>query len=330
MKILVTGGAGYLGSVLVRELLRREHHVRVLDNLLYGNGSLKKVIPNPSFELIQGDIRDMRAVVKSLNKFDAVIHLASIVGKAASNLDPRTTIEINYLATRNIAELCKLYEVPKFIFASTCTVYGAQPNQMITERSKVQPIDLYGETKVRSERAIREVFEYPTIFRMGTLFGLSHRMRFDLAINLFIAKALKGEKITVFGGNQTRPFLHVADAAEAFCFALENDLDGTYNVVWDNLTIMDMAKVVQSYLPTDIETTTEIVDKRDYKVSGEKINRLGFRPKRDIAHTVSELMEVFQSGKITDYKLPIYSNHEAIFSSKEIQQKVYTQGLIFS
>jgi len=329
LRVLVTGGAGYLGSTLVTELIKRGHQVRVLDNLLYGANPIKDIVNNPNFELIEGDIRDMRVVVKCMKDIDTVIHLASLVGEPASKLDSRTTMEINYLASRNLADLAKLYNVRKFIFASTCTVYGAQPAKKLTEKSIVKPVDLYGETKLLSEKAIFKAFQKPTILRLSTLFGLSNRMRFDLAINLFAAQASNNEKLTIYGGDQYRPFLHVSDAAQAFILAFEKNLSGIYNVVGENVKIEDAAFMVQKQIPVKVEYSKTIIDKRDYIVSGEKFNKEGFSAKRNIIETIKEIHKTFEEGKIKNYKNSIYSNYKSLFESEEIQRKVYTQGPIF-
>ena len=328
MKILVTGGSGYLGSILTRKLLANGHHVRILDNFLFGKDSIKDIENNKKLEIIEGDIRDLSIVGKSLKKIDSVIHLASIVGTQSAELDPKTSIEINFMATRNIAELCKIYKIKQFIFASTCSVYGAQPNQLITENSEVNPLDSYGLSKFQSERAILQVYDYPTILRLGTLFGASHRMRFDLAINLFISQAMNKEKITVFGGTQWRPFLHVDDAAEAFSFAVENKMEGIYNVIWKNLTINQMAKDVKKLVPTQIRLSKDIVDKRDYRVTGAKLEKFGFKAKKDISYAVKEFKSKILSD-VKNYKQDKYSNYKSFFNSKSIQRKVYTQGPIF-
>ncbi len=329
MKVLVTGGGGYLGSIFTEKLLSRGYQVRVLDPLWYGRAPLEGPLKNENFELMQEDIRDLTAVVRSLKDVDAVVHLASIVGMPAANLDPRTSTEINYLSTRNIAELCSLYGIDTLVFASTCSVYGAQPGKVITEKSPVSPLDVYAETKFKSEKAIHQTFEAPTIVRFGTLFGMSPRMRFDLAINLFIAKALSKEKITVFGGSQHRPFLHVADAAESLLFVLEKNLDGIYNVISENFTIMEAAERIGRLTGAEIEVSDSIVDKRDYVVSAEKIRQFGFSPTRNVEHAVQEAKEAFAAGKIKNYKEAKYSNYESLFSSTELQAKVYTQGPIF-
>ena len=153
-------------------------------------------------------------------------------------------------------------------------------------------------------------------------------MRFDLAINLFLAQAMNKEKITVFGGDQWRPFLHVEDAAEAFCYAVENNMEGTYNVIWKNLTINQMAKTVQKIIKTKIEISKDIVDKRDYKVSGKKLERFGFIPKRNIVYASKEFKKKILDD-VKNYKQDKYSNYKSFFNSKTIQRKVYTQGPIF-
>ena len=328
MRILLTGGSGYLGSVLTRKLLTNGHHVRILDNFLFGKGSLKDIQDNEKLELVTGDIRDLSVVGKSLKNIDAVIHLASIVGTQSAELDAKVSTEINFMATRNIAELCKIYKIKQFIFASTCSVYGAQPDRLIAENSEVDPMDSYGLSKFQSERAILQTYDYPTILRLGTLFGASHRMRFDLAINLFIAQAMNKEKLTVFGGEQWRPFLHVDDAAEAFSFAVKNKMEGTYNVVWKNLTINQMAKDVKKLIPSQVELSKDIIDKRDYRVSGKKLERFGFKAKKDIAYAAKEFKSKILED-VENYKQDKYSNYKSFFNSKSIQRKVYTQGPIF-
>lgn len=328
MKILLTGGSGYLGSILTRKLLKKGFQVRILDNFLFGRQTLGEALKNKNLELIEGDIRDLAAVSKSLKDIDVVIHLASIVGTQSSELDPKTSIEINYLATRNIADLCKLYKIKQFVFASTCSVYGAQPNSFISENSEVNPLDSYGQSKFQSERAILQAYDYPTILRLGTLFGASYRMRFDLAINLFLAQALNKEEVTVFGGNQWRPFLHVDDAAEAFSFVVENSMEGIYNTIWKNLTIEDMAKEVKRLIPAKIKISKDIVDKRDYRVTGAKFEKFGFKATKDIKYAANEFKTTILED-VKNYKQEKYSNYKSFFNSRDIQRKVYTQGPIF-
>ena len=326
--MLLTGGSGYLGSLLTRRLLKKGYDVRILDNFLFGRDSVSAVAGDSRLELVPGDVRDLAAVSRSLKGADVVIHLASIVGTQSSELDPKVSIEINYLATRSLADLCKLYKIRQFVFASTCSVYGAQPDRLITEGSEVNPLDSYGQSKYESERAILQAYDYPTILRLGTLFGASHRMRFDLAINLFLAQALNGERLTVFGGTQWRPFLHAADAADAFAFAVDKGMEGTYNVIWKNLTIRQAAKEVAKNVPAKISLSKDIVDKRDYRVSGAKAAKFGVRPRRDIGHAAREFRTMIP-GDVRQYRLDKYSNYKSFFNSASIQRKIYTRGPIF-
>ena len=328
MRIVVTGGAGYLGSCLCRRLLEENHEVTCLDNLLYGVEPIKPLLKNASFHLLEGDIRNMTTLTMAINRAEAVIHLASIVGQQAANLNPQVTMEINYLATKNLVELCKLYNVSTLVFASTCSVYGARPNDLIDEKSATSPVDLYAETKIRSEGAILEVFPDATILRTATLFGLSPRMRFDLAINRFVAQALQDKKLTVFGGQQYRPFLHVQDAVEAYLLVLRRHLKGIYNISWENWQIVDVAKLISDSLGAEIEISTKIVDLRDYKVSYDKIKKMGFRPERSIQLAVKEIGDRYE-GEFKDYRLPKFDNYGSIFNSKEAQNKIYTQGPIW-
>ncbi len=327
MRILITGGAGYVGSILSRKLLSKGYNVRVADALWYGQESVQDCINNEKFELVNADIRNLVETVRAMKDIDAVIHLASIVGMPASSIEPRTSEEINYLATKNIAELCQLHNIETYIFASTCSVYGSQPDQLISEKSKVDPLDYYAKQKFLSERAIGWLNRAPTILRFGTLFGLSPRMRFDLVINLFIAQAILNGKITVFGGNQYRPFLHVDDAAESLLFALEKNLTGTYNVISENFTILEAAKKIQSAIGCEIEISNENEDNRNYKVSADKIKQMGFFPKKNIQFAIDEISEAIKKGKIKDFMENKYSNYKTLFGSKDMQNRVFIQGI---
>ena len=327
MKILVTGGAGYVGSLLSRKLLAKGYQVKVMDSLWYGKQSIAECLTNENFELIQEDVRNLVSTVRAMKDVDAVIHLASIVGMPASSIEPRTSEEINYLATKNIAELCQLHGIETYIFASTCSVYGSQPSKIITEKSRTSPLDYYSKQKFLSERAIGWLNDSPTILRFGTLFGLSPRMRFDLVINLFIAQALKEKEITVFGGNQFRPFLHVEDAADSIIFALEKDLTGTYNVTAQNFTIMDAAKKIKELTNCNIKISNENEDKRNYNVSAEKIKNIGFEPKKDVEFAFNQIKKALEEGTIKNYTEKIFNNYELLFSSKEMQDKVFIQGI---
>ena len=327
MRILVTGGAGYLGSVLSRKLLAKGYQVRLIDALWYGRESIDDLIPNKNFELIQDDIRNLVVTVKALKDVDAVIHLASIVGMPASSIEPKSSEEINYLATKNIAELCQLHNINTYIFASTCSVYGSQPETLITEKSPTDPLDFYAQQKYLSERATGWLNKAPTILRFGTLFGSSPRMRFDLVINRFVAQAIKEGKVTVFGGEQYRPFLHVSDASDAIIFSLEKNLTGTYNVVSENLTIKQAAERISKVTGCKISTSKDNEDKRNYKVSAEKLKQIGFEPSKTIEDAINEIKQTIDNGQLSNYDDAKYSNYKLLFGSKEMQEKVFIQGI---
>ena len=320
MRLLVTGGGGYLGSIFCRKMLDKGHKVKVLDALWYGKEPLEGLSNNPDFELVQEDIRNLVSTVSAMKDADAVVHLASIVGMPASSIDPIDSEEVNYLATKNIAELCQLHEIDTYVFASTCSVYGSQPNTLITEKSKVAPLDFYATQKYLSEKATRWLNRSPLIFRFGTLFGYSPRMRFDLVINLFVAQAIKEGKITVFGGNQNRPFLHVDDAAESIVFGLENNLTGTYNVITENFTILQAAKKVSEITGCEIQIKPEVEDERHYEVSADKLSLTGFRPSKKLKDGIKEIIDVFSDGKIKDFNDKKYSNYEILLDKHETDE----------
>ena len=328
MRILVTGGAGYLGSVLSRKLLAKGYQVRLIDALWYGKEPIEELMQNKNFELIEDDIRNLVVTVKALKDVDAVIHLASIVGMPASSIEPKSSEEINYLATKNIAELCQLHNINTYIFASTCSVYGSQPTEtLITEKSPTDPLDFYAMQKYLSERATGWLNKAPTILRFGTLFGLSPRMRFDLVFNRFVAQAIKEGNVTVFGGTQCRPFLHVSDASDAIIFSLEKNLTGTYNVVSENLTIKQAAERISKVTGCKVSISNENEDKRNYRVSAEKLKQIGFQPSKTIEDAINEIKEAIDDGHISNYDDAKYSNHKLLFGSKEMQEKVFIQGI---
>jgi nucleoside-diphosphate-sugar epimerase len=326
MKVLVTGGAGYLGSVLTGKLLDAGHEVRVFDVLMYGE-PLKHLAGRKGLEIVEGDVRNMVSLIKAFKDIDAVIHLAAMVGEPAADFEPKTSYEINYLATRNIAELCTLYK-KRFIFPSTCSVYGEHDESVLTEEAGlIKPISLYGQTKLESEHAIRNVCSQYTIFRLGTLFGYSPRMSFELAINVMTAKAINKEPIQIYGGKQWRPFMHVADAADAFAFALEKDLIGTYNTSWRNFQLEEVAMTIANRFGGQVERVSNKEDRRTYRVNTDKLQATGFKTKRNLQTAMDEIDEGFKSGEFKSYKDWIYNNRKTLEASKELQEKLIPMGL---
>lgn len=320
-KVLVVGGAGFLGSVLCKKLLERGYHVRVLDNLLYGDAGIKPIYYHKNFEFINGDISNIHILVKSIKDIDAVIHLASIVGDSASELNPEETIKTNYFATKMLAEVCKYNQINRFIFASTCSVYGASKDESeLNEKSDLNPISLYAEMKLKSERGILEIVDEnfsPVILRMATLYGISPRMRFDLVVNTLTIKALKEKKITIFGGEQWRPFLHVIDAANAYIKCIESPISNIkgkiFNVTSENLKIKKLGQYIKEIIPNiEMNIDTKQVDKRNYNVSSNKIrNMLHYKSFFDIKKGIKEIKDaVEKENRYNDYPHSKYINYE--------------------
>ncbi|MBP7928076.1 NAD-dependent epimerase/dehydratase, partial [Patescibacteria group bacterium] len=254
MKILVTGGAGYVGHFVTKKLLEAGHTVTVLDNLSYGNIGISPFMEHDRFSFVFGDIGNLKSMVKSVKGQDAVIALAAIVGDPACNLDEDETIKTNFLSTKILADVCDYYGVKRIVFASSCSVYGDTKDAIADENFQLNPLSLYARTRVMSEEILLDSSRNisPVILRLSTVFGASKRMRFDLVVNFLTAMAYKKGKFTVFGGNQWRPNLHVQDAADIFIQALfiaDEALSKhrIYNVGMssNNLTIDEMAEIAK-------------------------------------------------------------------------------------
>ena len=318
--VLVTGGAGYVGSLLSRKLLTKGYKVIVIDMLQFGRESIKDFLNHKNFKLIEGSISDISVLMMGIREADAVIHLAGIVGDPASSVNPLSTLEYNHFSTKSLIELCKYYQIPRLVFASSCSVYGAGKN-ISDEKSIVNPLSLYARTKVSSEndllKAVDEHF-HPTILRFSTLYGLSPRMRFDLVVNTMTANAFYKKLITVSGGDQWRPLLHVSDAAESCIKALEAKIEKVSGQIFnvgssgENYTIAGIAKKIHQLIPkSQIVIKDAEGDKRDYKVSFRKIqNVLGFKNSNKLELGIKEIVAEMKKGKFIKFKDKIYSNYE--------------------
>ena len=320
--VLVIGGAGYIGSVLVRQLLDRGYNVTVLDALIYGDEGIRSLHGKPRFTFIKGDLRDIEAVVGAIQGMDSVIHLGALVGDPACAIDEKLTLEINLAATRMISEVAKGYGVQRFIFASTCSVYGAS-EELLNEKSALNPVSLYAKSKIASEDVILHLADdrfAPTILRFATIFGISPRLRFDLVVNFLTARAMVEKSITIMGGQQWRPFIHVADAAEAIVRALEAPAivvrGEVFNVGSDaeNYQIAHIGELVKKSVP-DIEVVTAggDADRRNYRVSFRKFEgHVGFIPGRTVASGIAEIKQAMHEGAVGNYLSPKYSNHKSL------------------
>jgi nucleoside-diphosphate-sugar epimerase len=301
----------------VRKLLSAGRKVRVLDSLIYGDYSLHDVLDHPQLEVRVGDCRKLQDLVAAVKNTEAIVHLAAIVGDPACEVDRQTSREINYAATRMLIEVAKGNGNCRLVFSSSCSVYGAT-DLLMDEYSNVLPISLYAETKVDSEEALLEARSdtfHPIILRLATVFGLSYRTRFDLIVNLLTAKAYSEGTITIFNGTQWRPFIHVQDVANGIYQVLTAPLDvvsgETYNLGDSrmNFTLGELAEKVLAEFPETRAEYIENSDRRNYRVSFEKIhNQIGFEYKWTIEDGIREIRRAFESKLIGDYRDARYSN----------------------
>jgi len=332
-KVLVIGGAGYIGSALTRRLLELGYRVRVLDLLVYGDEAIRDLYEHPGFELMCGDFCHIDTVVRGALGMDAIVHLGAIVGDSACQLCEEVTVEINLRATRTIAEVGKGFGVSRFVFASTCSVYGAS-DEILDEQSSLNPLSLYARTKIASEKVLLGMSDEsfaPTILRFGTIFGLSGRPRFDLVVNLLAAKAVKEGEIGIVGGAQWRPFVHVKDVAEAIVLTLEaprhNVCGQIFNVGSNsqNYQIGALGELIRELVPHVRITNQAMADPRNYRVQFDKISSvLNFRPKYTVRDGVKEVVNAFRTGQIADYGNPSYNNATYLKQHSALQRSVMT------
>lgn len=302
MKVLVVGGAGYVGGHLVDELLEVGHQVRVFDSLLYEEAYLKEV------DFIFGDVNDHLSVNEQLKWADSVIWLAAVVGDPACALDPEVTVQTNVESVKNLVANFD----GKILFPSTCSIYGAQEG-LLTENSPFDPLSLYAETKIRAERVLQESGRDVLIFRLGTLFGLSDafaRLRVDLVLNVLTIRAIQTGQMSVFGGKQFRPLLHVRDVATAMIPEVNTRSTGTYNLHAENMTILSLAEKIQEYVPSAIKLSdSTFQDSRNYAVSSDLVSKdLGFVPTLTTDDGIRELIRVIGERRIPNTDLPRFSN----------------------
>jgi len=318
-RILVIGGAGFLGSILCKKLIYNGYNIKILDNLMYGTKGIEEFKDNDKFELIEGDIRNVQDILRAMRNVDSVIHLAAIVGDPASNLDPEETIEINHSSSKVIAGLAKYKHIKRFVFASTCSVYGSNTSEEpLSETSPTNPLSLYAKMKLKSEDSILSLTSQsfsPTIFRMATLYGISPRMRFDLVPNLFAINAIKKKQISLFGGEQRRCFCHVEDAANAYIMCLKTPIENIrgqiFNVSDKNLRIRELGEIIVNQLPgTKLIINNNNKDNRDYITTNEKIkNTIGWKPICKFEYFLERMKSCYT--KWDDFETnPVYNNYE--------------------
>ncbi len=293
MKVLVLGGAGYIGSYISEFM-----EVTILDNLLFEDRFLNPV------PFIYQDVREDLEIV---HDFDAVIDLAAIVGDAACAANPRLTYDTNVTHVKWLADH---YE-GKVVFTSTCSVYGKN-DKFLTEEDETNPLSVYAETKLEAEQYLLKKKPDSLVFRLGTLYGMSgnySRPRLDLVINVLTQRAVRGETLNVFGGEQWRPVLHVRDVGNAIKYGLKKNISGLYNLGSRNVTIKEAAEEIAYRIPSDIVYQDIMFeDKRNYRVDFSKFLNTGWAPSFTLRGGIDEMARVFSEGRIKDFSNPLYHN----------------------
>jgi dTDP-4-amino-4,6-dideoxygalactose transaminase/nucleoside-diphosphate-sugar epimerase len=307
-KVLVIGGAGYVGSSLTRRLLAAGHHVTVLDALLFGGDAIAPLLGEPNFEFHHADVRDVKKLAELMPGHNAVCLLAAIVGEPACNRDPQLAVEVNLHGARNALAAAKQAGVERFLFASTCSNYGVtNGDELVTEETRLQPISTYSETKVTAEQEILAAADerfHPTVLRFSTAFGISARMRFDLLVSDFTLAAVRDRKVVIYGEQFWRPFVHVRDIADCMERVMNADASlvsgEVFNVGGNDLNVSKLelgTKVQQQVAGTDLEFVKQGSDPRSYRVDFTKIRKLlGFVPQWSIDDGVRELQAALQAG----------------------------------
>ncbi len=319
MKVLVTGGAGYVGSILVNQLLERGDEVRVLDSLLHGSvPSLLGVWSHPSLEFVHGDVRDPSARTVALEGMTAVVHLAAIVGDPACARDPATARNVNLDATVALVREARDQGVQRFVFASTCSNYGKiDGEEMASEKWELNPVSLYAETKVSGELDVLAQSEndlVTTCLRFATVYGTSPRMRFDLTVNEFTRDVALGRELVVYGEQFWRPYVHVRDAARGIVTTLKARKELVQGEVFnvgnteENYRKLDLVELLQErFDDTTVSFVRKDDDPRDYRVSFEKIKaELGFRTTLSVSEGIVEVFALVQSGLLNDPDAAVY------------------------
>lgn len=298
--ILVTGGAGYKGSVLIPKLLAAGHRVRVIDNLWFGN----HLEPHHNLLVQQVDIRDIACM--AFKSLDAVIHLASIANDPCGELDAKLTWEVNVLGTLRLLEACSRCRTKQFIFASSASVYGLKDNRPVVEDDLLQPVSDYNKTKMCAERVVLSYADKMAvqIVRPATVCGYSPRMRLDTMVNSLAIQALTKGEITAHcgetGGNLMRPNIHIEDITDLYVWLVDHpEVTGIYNAGFENLSAIDTAEMIAKEIPAEIKITT-VKDKRSYAVNSQKLLSTGFKPRYTVQDAIKRIALVYKAGGLKD------------------------------
>ncbi len=296
MKVLVTGACGYKGTRLVPKLLERDCQVTAIDIMWFGN-----FLPeHPNLTTIEGDVRDVDDI--DLGGVEAIIHLASIANDPCGDLDPKLTWEVSALATMKLVDKAVRHGVRQFIYASSGSVYGVKDEPQVTEDLELVPISEYNKTKMVAERTLLSYRDdlAVQIIRPATVCGYSPRMRLDVSVNMLTMQALTNGRITVFGGAQTRPNIHIDDITDIYLFMLDHpEHQGIYNAGFENISILDIANMVARHVPAEI-VVTESNDPRSYRINSDRLLATGYRPKKTVEDAITELIEKYRAGELKD------------------------------
>jgi nucleoside-diphosphate-sugar epimerase len=309
--ILVTGATGYKGTVLVPKLLALGHRVIAFDTQWFGN-----FLPShDNLSVIKGDVRDTDTI--NLDEVDSIIHLASIANDPCGDLNPKLTWEVSALATMRLADKAKRSGVKQFIYASSGSVYGIKDEEHVTENLTLEPISEYNKTKMVAERVLLSYSSDMAvqIVRPATVCGVSKRMRLDVSVNMLTMQALKNGKITVFGGDQVRPNIHIDDITDLYIYMLDNPekVSGVFNAGFENISIMDIAKMVQAKIACEIEVTPSN-DPRCYRINSDKLLATGFTPNKNVDTAITEI--------ITNYKQGLLKDEDHFYNLKWMQREI--------
>lgn len=296
MKLLITGGCGYVGTKLTEALLSRTtHNLEVLDAQWFGN----YLQPHPRLTIHAMDVRDIDRF--DLSGFDTIFHLANVANDPSVELNPYLSWEVNVLAGMRLSDKAARSGVKQFIFASSASVYGLKEESQVTEDLELYPLSEYNKTKMVAERVVMSYSDamITTIIRPATVCGYSPRMRLDVVVNMLTMQALMRGAVTVLGGDQVRPNIHIDDLVDAYLFAFEHRLAGVYNAGFENLKVIDIARMITREIPARIDMQPSN-DPRSYRVCSDRLLATGFVPKKDVAAAIREITAACSNGRLRD------------------------------
>ncbi len=315
MKILVTGGCGYKGHVLIPKLLARGYEVIAFDLQWFGN----YLLPHKNLSIIKGDVRDIESI--PLNEVDCIIHLSSIANDPCSELDPQLTWEVSALATMQLADKARRKGIKRFIYASSGSVYGVKEELQVTEDLELKPISEYNKTKMVGERVLLSYQDdmVVQIVRPATVCGYSPRMRLDVSVNLLTMQALSKGKITIFGGDQIRPNIHIDDITDLYLHLIDHpEYTGIYNAGFENISIKDIGYLITKHVPAKILITASN-DPRSYRINSDKLLATGFKPKKTVDDAIKEIIQKYNNNELKD--------EDHFYNLKWMQQTVLTKKI---